>query len=264
MNAAGRIVDLLLPPRCPACDAPAVMTWCGPCLGALSGLVLPDHGDVALDDGVRAVGAYAYDGVVRDTVLAVKVRGRHAALPAMGRLMRARLGLDHAGVGRADPQRPRVAGPGRPWVLTWVPATRRRVRRRGVDPPRVLAGPGAVRLLRRVRDAPDQTALAADERRRAPLGGFVADGWVPPAVVLVDDVRTTGTTARAAAAALREAGARRVLVVTFAVSGRDARAGAAPATRAASAAPPALPTFAPRGRGDQPGPDADAARPGRR
>ncbi|MGI8874273.1 MAG: hypothetical protein ACR2KP_08095 [Egibacteraceae bacterium] len=40
---------------------------------------------------------------------------------------------------------------------------------------------------------------------------------------MVDDVRTTGGTALAAAAALRTAGARRVLVATFAVAGQDAR-----------------------------------------
>jgi predicted amidophosphoribosyltransferase len=41
---------------------------------------------------------------------------------------------------------------------------------------------------------------------------------VPAAVVLVDDVRTTGATATAAARALQVAGARRVLVVTFSVA----------------------------------------------
>ena len=46
-------------------------------------------------------------------------------------------------------------------------------------------------------------------------GAFLATRS-PPAVVLVDDVYTTGATANAAASALRRAGARRVEVVTFA------------------------------------------------
>jgi predicted amidophosphoribosyltransferase len=45
---------------------------------------------------------------------------------------------------------------------------------------------------------------------------FAASGTAPDRVVLVDDVYTTGATATAAAAALRQAGASRVEVVTFA------------------------------------------------
>jgi predicted amidophosphoribosyltransferase len=47
-------------------------------------------------------------------------------------------------------------------------------------------------------------------------GAFVAHRRVPPRVVLVDDVYTTGATANAASSALRKGGARRVEVVTFA------------------------------------------------
>jgi predicted amidophosphoribosyltransferase len=45
---------------------------------------------------------------------------------------------------------------------------------------------------------------------------FQATGEAPGAVVLVDDVYTSGATVSAAATALRKAGARRVEVVTFA------------------------------------------------
>jgi predicted amidophosphoribosyltransferase len=61
-----------------------------------------------------------------------------------------------------------------------------------------------------------QRGLSQPERRRNVAGAFVAQARVPPAVVLVDDVYTTGATVNAAAAALRKAGARRVEVVTFA------------------------------------------------
>ena len=44
-------------------------------------------------------------------------------------------------------------------------------------------------------------------------------------IVLVDDVFTTGATARAASAALREAGARRVYVLTLARAVGEANPG---------------------------------------
>lgn len=201
MGIAGALLDLLVPPRCPSCGAPAVELWCGTCLDELAALALRDRGEVVLAEGARAAAAYAYEGVVRDTVLAVKVRGQHAALAAMGSLLRVRLGLP----------RPR-----RGLAVTWVPSSRAGARRRGFDTARGLAGPGARPLLRRIRDAPEQKRLDGAGRRTAARGVFRAVGAVPPAVVVVDDVRTSGATARAAAVALRDAGARRVLVATFA------------------------------------------------
>jgi len=74
-------------------------------------------------------------------------------------------------------------------------------------------------LLARTRDTPTQTALSAAARGANVDGAFTAvdsravrDRYV----VLVDDVWTSGATARAAARALRDAGARAVDVLTFA------------------------------------------------
>jgi predicted amidophosphoribosyltransferase len=202
------VLDLLVPPRCPACGAVPTSVWCGVCLAHLARLALPGLGAEDLAPGVRAVGAYAYTDVVRDTILAVKAGGRHDAVDGMGSLLRARLKL--------PAPRPGLA-------VTWVPTARRTLAERGVCVPRRLAGPRARPLLRRARDTPDQTALGASARRTSVAGVFAPTGPAPPAVVLVDDVRTTGGTALAAAAALRTAGARRVLVATFAVAGQDAR-----------------------------------------
>jgi predicted amidophosphoribosyltransferase len=195
------LADLALPPRCPACGQPSTATWCGACLGRLAALALPDRGLVTLAQRVVAVAAYSYEGVARDTLLDVKLRHRRAPVAVMGLLMRARLGLPAAGGGCAS---------------TWVPSQGRRVRARGVDVARVLAGPGAVPLLRRTRVTADQKHLPASLRRTSQRDAFEATAPVPRAVVLVDDIRTTGATALAAATALRRAGARRVLVATFA------------------------------------------------
>ena len=54
-------------------------------------------------------------------------------------------------------------------------------------------------------------------------GAFAPRARVPAAIALVDDVYTSGSTAAAAASALRGAGARRVEVVTFARAVRYAQ-----------------------------------------
>lgn len=202
------VVDLMLPRRCAGCAAPGPAALCPACREAADGLLLRDLGRTVLDDDVVAVGLYAYQGVVAAAIRAVKAGGQHEAAVGLGALLRQRLRLPAPADGRA---------------LTWVPSTRRRLRHRGAEIPRLLAGPGATGLLRRVIDRPDQTALDPTARRASPAGAFVAVGGAPPAVVLVDDVRTTGATAAAAARALRAAGARRVLVATLAVAGHDAR-----------------------------------------
>lgn len=204
------VVDLLLPPRCPACGQPASAGLCVTCRAAAGALALGDHGRAVLADGVVAVGAFAYAGVIAAAVRSVKAGGRHAAMSGLGALMWERLGL---------PAPARAS-----WAVTWVPSTPRRLRQRGVELTRLLAGPGAVALLRRPLERPDQTTLGATARRASPAGAFAATGPAPRAVVLVDDVRTTGATATAAGLALRAAGARRVLVATLAVAGADAGA----------------------------------------
>src|SRR5262249_5673377 len=76
----------------------------------------------------------------------------------------------------------------------------------------------AVRLDRliRTRDTGTQTLLTPEEREANLRGAFTARAPVPPRVVLVDDVFTTGATLVAAARALIAAGAKEVSAVTFA------------------------------------------------
>jgi len=107
--------------------------------------------------------------------------------------------------------------------LTFVPADRDRRLLRGHHPAEALArelgttwGATVEPLLTRVRGSPRQRELTRAERRRNVAAAFVAAQRVPPRIVLVDDVYTTGATANAAASALRKGGAREVEVVTFA------------------------------------------------
>lgn len=200
------VLDLLVPERCAACGRPG-RGLCPVCLRAASPLRLPDAAAERLDPGVVALAAFAYDGVVAQAIRAVKRPGRHGPAVGLSDLLWMEL---------AD----RV-GPALRWPRTWVPSTAARRRARGAEIPQLLAGRDARRLLCRDRQTHDQTTLRADQRRTAPLADFRAAAPVSAGVVLVDDVRTTGGTARAAAAALRRAGADHVVVVTFAFTRDD-------------------------------------------
>jgi len=107
-----------------------------------------------------------------------------------------------------------------------VPMHWLKLRLKGVNPAALLAQAVAkslklscdLKLLQRTRWTPSQTRLGVRERFRNVRGSVQARqrGNSPPAVLLVDDVLTSGATAHACALALREAGVKRVFVLTAA------------------------------------------------
>ena len=110
-----------------------------------------------------------------------------------------------------------------PDMVAYVPATANAQRRRGFDHARDVSSELAARLriplgspLTRER-ARDQRVLGRGERFENARGTFaVTVDRLPPHVLLVDDVLTTGATLDAAAAALKAAGAREVRVAAIA------------------------------------------------
>jgi predicted amidophosphoribosyltransferase len=116
-------------------------------------------------------------------------------------------------------------------TVTFVPADPERRLVRGYHPAQRLAEalgrrwelPCEQLLLRHGRSR-RQRGLPLAERRRNVRSAFTS-ARAQGAVVLVDDVYTSGATASAAAGALRGAGARRVEVVTFARTVRSPRVG---------------------------------------
>lgn len=138
-------------------------------------------------------------------------------------------GKDYIGQAVADVMADRIAGESlSPDILTAVPAGKWKTAKRGYDQTAVVAGFLAKRmkvpyaeLLVRTRHTKAMRTLGAGERRANVQGAFsILKGRgriiTGKKILLLDDVYTTGSTLDACAAVLKEAGAARVDVLTFA------------------------------------------------
>jgi predicted amidophosphoribosyltransferase len=215
------LIALAVPSRCAACRAPARRAddvLCGECRRALPWLVAPccPRCALPLPCGRRcpareaafdtAWSAVAYEGVARDALHALKF----AAARPLAAVMAAQIAAC------APPEL--LCG-----VLVAVPAHPARRRKRGFDPAELLAralarraGLPLERTLRRSGAPSRQLGASRDVRLAGERLGFAARGPAPTVAVLVDDVHTTGATLDACARALREAGAGRVVAISWA------------------------------------------------
>jgi predicted amidophosphoribosyltransferase len=194
----------LVPPLCAACGRAChpeavVCTRCGRRLAAAPPLA--GTGPPGLD---RVWSSASHEGVARELVTALKLR---RLLPVAGLIA----------------ERIHWLAPGDllSGTIVPVPSAPLRLRSRGFDP----AGEIAAELAERAGVPLGPCLARRGERRQVgkrraqrigqpPRIRVRAD--VPPSVLLVDDVLTTGATLTACARALREAGAVRVVGVTFA------------------------------------------------
>nr|WP_299906861.1 ComF family protein [Sphingomonas bacterium] len=223
--------DFALPPRCPGCGAVTGEDhrFCATCWGELRFLAPPwcaachapfafDRGPGALcgachqtlprHAGVRA--AVAYGDIARTVALRLKYGGRTAFAETVARQM-ARLMPEGAD------------------LLIPVPLHRWRIWSRGFNQAALIARaltrvtrvPNDPMLLQRVRATPVLRGMGARGRAKAVAGAFRVqssgrDRLRGKAVVLIDDVHTSGATSDACTRALLQAGAASVTILCWA------------------------------------------------
>ena len=227
------LVDLVYPPRCPACGE-GIGEQAGLCASCWDDLHIPTEPwcatcqrpfvDAAVQEGAICAPCMAspprhdgiasgtlYNDTARKLVLAFKHGGRIALAPMLARLVAARMG---------------PAQPGN--VLVPVPLHRWRLWRRGFNQAALLARElerrGHGRMLPdgliRTRHTPALGGLGAKARQRALAGAIRVRPRAKPRIAgrdvwLIDDVLTSGATSAACVAALKKGGARSVRIACF-------------------------------------------------
>lgn len=220
ITSASAVLDLLLPAVCPACQLAAGPGFCVTCVHDLPRLEHPcpwcggvrraDDARCSECDGAGLAHIHhvrvlrPYHGEVARLVGLAKTIGRPAAVRALGDLL-PDLPDDAPTSGVVVPVPP---SPGRRPGPHLGSALARACARRQQLPLR--------HLLVTTRLGAEQHRLSPSERRTNVVGLFRCTKPAPPYVVLVDDLITTGATASAAAAALRDAGAKRVDLICLA------------------------------------------------
>lgn len=205
------VMDFFFPRKCPFCGVPVGKEL----LCARCGKELPFTNEKALRHGAgygRCAAPLYYEGKVRQAILNFKFHGRLGGLSCFGRLM-AECAAEHY-AGEFD-------------AVTWVPVSKKRLKKRGYDQARFLTGSMCVdwhvmpvETLKKTVDNPPQSGLDDAAARRANVLGvyeavneeqIAGKRWL-----LVDDILTTGATLAECARVLKEAGAKDVMCLTLA------------------------------------------------
>ena len=204
-------LDLLFPPKCPFCgkivDKVGICPKCEKELPWIEGKsVLREEGDL------RCAAPLWYEALAREGILRFKFRGASASARALGELL-ARCAAEELS-GEFD-------------TVTWVPVSKKRLRKRGFDQAKLLAEEACglwdtrpQAMLVKIADNPPQSGIHEAAARRANvLGVFeVMPGAVVEGkrILLVDDICTSGATLKECVRVLMDAGAESVVCAALA------------------------------------------------
>ena len=150
MNLLDRILDLLFPPKCPFCGR--VREHGGICPQCEKALPWAAENEVCreLPGALRCAAPLWYEELAREGILRFKFQGASASATALGELA-ARCAAEQF--------------PGEFDTVTWVPVSKKRLRKRGYDQAKLLAESACrrwdtkpVELLRKVGTTPPSPA----------------------------------------------------------------------------------------------------------
>ena len=204
------LLNFFFPRKCPFCGkATGKALLCDQCTQSLPRCEKVRQG---ADFGRCAAPLY-YEDTVRKAILDYKFHGKLGALDCFGRMM-AETAAEHYS-GEFD-------------AVTWVPVSKRRLKKRGFDQSRYLAASLCVdwhvaplETLRKVRDNPPQSGIDDPAARRANVldvyEAVSPEQFAGKRLLLVDDICTTGSTLGECARVLKAAGAADVLCLTLAM-----------------------------------------------
>jgi predicted amidophosphoribosyltransferase len=207
------MLDLVLPLECGGCGAPSTR-WCPACDRELR--VRPDAPhlvSVRVDPGVPVFSLGRYAGSRRQAIVAVKERGRADLVGPLATALAGGLAtLMRWGIVEA------------PLAVVPAPTRRTAARRRGGDPVTRIAraatrhSPGidAVQALRMRAFTRDSVGLSGADRSRNIAGRVRLVRPLSGAVVLVDDIVTTGATAAESTRVLHASGTHVLAVLALA------------------------------------------------
>lgn len=202
---------------CAGCEAdlPRTGRGCAICATPVAGPAIACSGCLARRPAFDAVLApYRYEFPLVELVHRLKYGGQVAIARILGTLLARRIA---------------ERGPPAVDAIIPVPLHAAREAKRGYNQAgeiarfagEILSLPVARNLATRVRATEEQAALPAIVRRINVSGAFAArDAMMPPAIAIVDDVLTTGSTVDALARELKRAGCRRVEVWAVARAAR--------------------------------------------
>lgn len=217
MNPAKWIAALLYPEKCVLCGkilGRGEQDLCRTCRVDMPEYQITRE-KIPFLDSYLAV--WYYEGKVRRSILRYKFYGKRHYANAYARLLAMRLLREE----RTDVD-----------VITWIPISEKRLRKRGFDQVELIAqklsaelGIPARPLLWKRRDNPPQSRITGRAERRANvLGAYEAIHLAELAerrVLLLDDILTTGATAEECARVLLTAGASEVHFAAVAAAGKQ-------------------------------------------